>query len=141
MTPEQQRAYEIGIEALSPYRTEPYGDIRLNPERASAKVVMALGGHGLTVAFVCSCGEPIGICHSCGQPRCWHCDPGLGKRHTPMTCNSQHTPERPSETSPGWTETATPEGLPILWKVVNNGGGPQVAAIVAAPDTEEKSNA
>lgn len=56
--------------------------------------VDALAGAGLVVVSACGCGQPIGTCPSCGQPRCWHCDPGLGKGHQPMTCNSRHEPAR-----------------------------------------------
>jgi len=43
------RAYEIDAAALADYRTAPYGDLRLDPHRAAAKVVAALAEHGLTV--------------------------------------------------------------------------------------------
>ncbi|MFI7628433.1 hypothetical protein [Microbispora rosea] len=42
-----ERAYEIGASALASYGTRPYGDLRLNAARASAKVVTALREAGL----------------------------------------------------------------------------------------------
>lgn len=43
----RERAYQIGIQTLAEYQTEPYGDLRLNAARASAKVVTALMEAGL----------------------------------------------------------------------------------------------
>ena len=64
--------------------------------------VERLREYGRAVFRVCACGQPVGRCHSCGGPRCWHCDPGLGKQYQPMGCNSQHEPGRASqETSRG----------------------------------------
>jgi len=45
-----------------------------------------------------------------------------------------------STASPGWTQTATPDGFPILWKIADNGDA-LIAARLTAPDTEEKPNA
>lgn len=54
--------------------------------------MVRLREYGRVVVRVCGCGQPVGRCHSCHKPRCWHCDPGLGKHHQPMTCNGQHAP-------------------------------------------------
>lgn len=76
MTPEQERSYGIGVEALKLYETRPYGDLRLNAARASAKVVMAItDGQGKTIATVCGCGQPVGRCELCDGPRCWRFHP------------------------------------------------------------------
>lgn len=55
--------------------------------------LLALAESGHVVVEMCACGQAIGTCYSCGGPRCWHCDPGLGKHLTPMTCNSRHAPD------------------------------------------------
>ncbi|GAA2990537.1 hypothetical protein GCM10017559_08200 [Streptosporangium longisporum] len=75
LTPESLRAYEAGIVALASYQMQPYDDLRLNAARASAKVVMAILGHGLLVAPRCGCGQPAGVCELCDRPRCWRCHP------------------------------------------------------------------
>lgn len=61
-------------------------------EDAAGIAVDALAVAGLVVAAACGCGHPIGDCHSCGQPRCYYCDPGLGKHYRPMKCNERHAP-------------------------------------------------
>lgn len=61
---------------------------------ASQIVERALAGAGLVVAPVCGCGQPVGACKSCGKPRCYYCDPGLGKHYQPMKCNERHEPAR-----------------------------------------------
>jgi hypothetical protein len=61
-------------------------------EDAARIAVDALAGAGLVVVAACHCGHAIGDCHSCGQPRCYYCDPGLGKHYRPMKCNERHAP-------------------------------------------------
>lgn len=63
-------------------------------EAAARIAVDALAGAGLVVAPACACGHPISACHSCGEPRCYHCDPGLGKHYQPMKCNERHESAR-----------------------------------------------
>jgi hypothetical protein len=59
----------------------------------AAQIVLdALAGAGLVVVPVCGCGQPVGTCSSCGKPRCYYCDPGLGKHYQPMKCNERHEP-------------------------------------------------
>jgi hypothetical protein len=92
MTPVwRARAYEIGTAALLGWEGQ-HSDVMLNAPRASAMVVNALDRSGLAVVEVCACGQPVGFCHDCGEARCWHCDPGLGKSHAPMSCNRRHAP-------------------------------------------------
>jgi hypothetical protein len=67
--------------------------IRRSGREDAARVLRAaLGGAGLVVVAACHCGNAIGDCHSCAQPRCYYCDPGLGKHHRPMKCNERHAP-------------------------------------------------
>jgi len=63
-------------------------------EDAARIAVDALAGAGLVVAPACACGHPISACRSCGEPRCYYCDPGLGKHYQPMKCNERHEPAR-----------------------------------------------
>jgi hypothetical protein len=44
-------------------------------EYAARLAVDALAGAGLIVTGVCACGQPLGTCPGCGDPRCWRCDP------------------------------------------------------------------
>lgn len=60
--------------------------------------VRAVERAGMAVAAECACGQPVGSCPSCDRPRCWHCDPGLGKGRGPMKCNERHEPALPEET-------------------------------------------
>jgi hypothetical protein len=61
-------------------------------EDAARIAVDALTGAGMAVAAACACGHPISACHSCGQARCYYCEPGLGKHYQPMQCNQRHEP-------------------------------------------------
>jgi hypothetical protein len=44
-----ERAIEIGAQALEKYETTAWGDLRLTAARAAAKVVTALREHGLVL--------------------------------------------------------------------------------------------
>lgn len=61
-------------------------------EDAARIAVDALTGAGTVVAAACACSRPVSACDSCGKPRCYYCDPGLGKHHQPMQCNGRHEP-------------------------------------------------
>ncbi len=71
-------------------------------EQLADATVAVLDGLGLRVVEVCACGQPIGTCHDCGEPRCWHCDPGLGKQHQPMKCSERHAPPEADELLKAW---------------------------------------
>lgn len=86
------RPQERAIDAIK--RGEPILVTGREAEEGARIAVDALAGAGLVVAPACACGHPISACRSCGEPRCYYCDPGLGKHYQPMKCNERHEPAR-----------------------------------------------